>query len=235
MSAAISACEKGSQWPMALRLLAASMEKNVISYSAAMSACAKGMQWQHASCFACVFFLVGIGVFDQRMPQVAKGPISPHCTALCVCVFVCLFVCLGLVCPVLSPCLPVSLSLCLSVSLFVCVCVTDSSLLWTFCMFLSWKMSSILKAYFCSFVLLFPGEALHFSMLIMLQTAHLWNQNLKSDQVRDLIFGTSHCGMYVRSIFGLAFFLGLRCWQRLCCYWRTWSCKTFRAAGLLVV
>lgn len=48
ISAAISACEKGSQWPTALRLLAASMEKNVISYSAAMSACAKGMQWQHA-------------------------------------------------------------------------------------------------------------------------------------------------------------------------------------------
>jgi hypothetical protein len=48
ISAAISACEKGSQWPTALRLLAASMEKNVISYSAAMSACATGMQWQHA-------------------------------------------------------------------------------------------------------------------------------------------------------------------------------------------
>ena len=54
ISASISACEKGSQWPMALQLLAASMEKNVISYSAAMSACAKGMQWQHASWSMCL-------------------------------------------------------------------------------------------------------------------------------------------------------------------------------------
>ena len=61
ISAAISACEKGSQWPTALRLLAASMEKNVISYSAAMSACAKGMQWQHAPwSMVCFFVLLAV-------------------------------------------------------------------------------------------------------------------------------------------------------------------------------
>jgi hypothetical protein len=41
--------------------LAASMEKNVISYSAAMSACAKGMQWQHAPwSMVCFFVLLAV-------------------------------------------------------------------------------------------------------------------------------------------------------------------------------
>merc|ERR1739841_325877 len=51
-SAAISACEKGGQWQVALGLLAtmqeAALVPNVISYSAAISACEKCGQWQEA-------------------------------------------------------------------------------------------------------------------------------------------------------------------------------------------
>jgi pentatricopeptide repeat protein len=51
-SAAISACEKGSQWQRALDLLQEMKDCDirpvVIIYSAAMSACEKGGQWQRA-------------------------------------------------------------------------------------------------------------------------------------------------------------------------------------------
>ncbi|CAE8742917.1 unnamed protein product, partial [Polarella glacialis] len=49
-SAAISACEKGGRWQLALNLLSlmpeARVVPNVITYNAAISACAKGGQWQ---------------------------------------------------------------------------------------------------------------------------------------------------------------------------------------------
>ena len=48
-SAAISACEKGGQWQVALVLFAAmplaEILPDVISYNAAVSACEKGGQW----------------------------------------------------------------------------------------------------------------------------------------------------------------------------------------------
>ena len=51
-SAAISACEKGSQWEKALGLLqdmtCRGIKPDVISYSAAISACEKGSQWEKA-------------------------------------------------------------------------------------------------------------------------------------------------------------------------------------------
>ena len=50
-NAAISACEKGPQWQLAMGLLseqATKLEPDVISYTAAMSVCEKGSQWQLA-------------------------------------------------------------------------------------------------------------------------------------------------------------------------------------------
>eukprot|EP00435_Cladocopium_sp_Y103_P027638 s3428_g6.t2 len=51
-SAAISACEKGSQWQRALMLLGEMDKKqvpaNLITYSAAISACGRGEEWQQA-------------------------------------------------------------------------------------------------------------------------------------------------------------------------------------------
>merc|ERR1712232_1120983 len=51
-SAAISACEKGRQWELALKLLGemqeAGVTPNVITYSSAISACEKGRQWELA-------------------------------------------------------------------------------------------------------------------------------------------------------------------------------------------
>ena len=53
-SAAISACEKGGQWQMALQLMEDMQVKgfpaHTITYSAAISACEKGGQWQGALC-----------------------------------------------------------------------------------------------------------------------------------------------------------------------------------------
>ena len=88
--------------------------------------------------------------------------------------------------------------------------------------------------------LLFQGEAPHFLMIIMLQAAHLWNQKLKRTKLE--IWSFEHPLRYFCCIFGIAFFLGLRlktrttkqqAARRLCCYWRTWSFKPFRAAGPL--
>ncbi|CAE8621624.1 unnamed protein product [Polarella glacialis] len=51
-SAAISACEKGGQWQLALGLLSSMLDMRVIpneiSYNSAISACEKGGQWQQA-------------------------------------------------------------------------------------------------------------------------------------------------------------------------------------------
>ena len=50
-SAAISACDKASQWESALVLLQEACKShllNLITYSAAISACVKGKQWQQA-------------------------------------------------------------------------------------------------------------------------------------------------------------------------------------------
>ncbi|CAE8621625.1 unnamed protein product [Polarella glacialis] len=51
-SAAISACEKGGQWQLALSLLSSMLDmrviSNEISYNSAISACEKGEQWQRA-------------------------------------------------------------------------------------------------------------------------------------------------------------------------------------------
>ncbi|CAE8596114.1 unnamed protein product [Polarella glacialis] len=51
-SSAISACEKGGQWQLAMELLAEMPEKrispNEVSYNAAISACEKGREWQLA-------------------------------------------------------------------------------------------------------------------------------------------------------------------------------------------
>eukprot|EP00933_Yihiella_yeosuensis_P031303 TRINITY_DN2485_c0_g1_i2.p1 TRINITY_DN2485_c0_g1~~TRINITY_DN2485_c0_g1_i2.p1 ORF type:complete len:124 (-),score=17.26 TRINITY_DN2485_c0_g1_i2:130-501(-) len=51
-SAAISACEKGGQWQLALNLLSLMPQSKIvpdaICYNAAISACEKGGQWQLA-------------------------------------------------------------------------------------------------------------------------------------------------------------------------------------------
>ncbi|CAE7263383.1 unnamed protein product, partial [Symbiodinium sp. KB8] len=51
-SAAISSCEKGGSWPLALQLFdsmrQSELSPDVISYSAAISSCEKGMRWQLA-------------------------------------------------------------------------------------------------------------------------------------------------------------------------------------------
>merc|ERR1711933_500087 len=51
-SAAISACEKGAQWPRVLSLFLgmqkARIQPDVITYNAAISACEKGAQWPRA-------------------------------------------------------------------------------------------------------------------------------------------------------------------------------------------
>ena len=51
-NAAISACDRGNQWQLAVALLSimahASVEASTITYNAAVSACEKGKEWQLA-------------------------------------------------------------------------------------------------------------------------------------------------------------------------------------------
>ena len=52
LSAAISACERGQQWPEALQLFdtfrSAAVQLDLIACNSAVSACDKGAQWQAA-------------------------------------------------------------------------------------------------------------------------------------------------------------------------------------------
>ena len=57
-NAAISACDKGTQWEMALGLLWVMIHQlltlNVLSYTAAISACEKAAHWEGAIVFLLV-------------------------------------------------------------------------------------------------------------------------------------------------------------------------------------
>ena len=74
-NAAISSCEKGSYWQLAVQLVAELQGNNfrpsIITFNAAMSACSKGSQWRSA-----------ILLFAQAQSSSAHSTLVTYCEAM---------------------------------------------------------------------------------------------------------------------------------------------------------